>query len=58
MTETAHWRYEVVADGRRGYRARQYMDDQLLKSAWAETEWDAQAMCKAWENARGRAFEL
>lgn len=46
------WRYEVVADGSRGFRCRQYMNDQLLKSAWRDTEVEGQDLCKAWEAVR------
>lgn len=41
------WHYEVKPDRDR-WRCRQYMNDQLLKSAWADTEEEGQALCKAW----------
>lgn len=42
------WHYKVEPDGRRGFRCRQYMNGQLLKNAWADTEEEGQALCKAW----------
>jgi hypothetical protein len=41
------WNYTVKPD-KGSYQARQYMNGQLLKIAWAETEDDAHELCKSW----------
>jgi len=47
MSKPVEWHYEVTPDRGR-FRARQYMNGQLLKCAWVDTEDAAQALCKAW----------
>ena len=47
------WRYEVVPDRGR-WRARQFMNHQLLKSCWFDTEEQAQDACKGWAAAASR----
>lgn len=52
MTEVQEWHYEVEpANGR--YRARQFLNGQLLKCSWFDTEEHAQQACKDWAAAQG-----
>jgi hypothetical protein len=55
-SEAMVWAYEVEpANGK--WRARQYLNGQLLKCCWYDTEQHAQDACKTWAAVADRSIE-